>query len=234
MGASCSRRLMSYILHSRNSDDSGACDTQFSLQTSFRRLGILGVPLSFKARRLSIDKGEIEGKGATVPNLLDACIAHFAKSLQHVDAATLDRIPNELIQKIFDDLVEQQRLDSSTVSLFGGRCIDHAYLASQPGVTDDWLYSLCSEDLRVLQISHCRELTDNSLARLSRAPNLTSLALDCCFNITKDGLEVLAGLPRLRSLSLEACDCVGESGLAFLRGMADLRELSLDMCSGLL
>ena len=111
MGASCSRRLMSYILHSRNSDDSGACDTQFSLQTSFRRLGILGVPLSFKARRLSIDKGEIEGKGATVPNLLDACIAHFAKSLQHVDAATLDRIPNELIQKIFDDLVEQQRLD---------------------------------------------------------------------------------------------------------------------------
>ncbi len=157
MGASCSKRFLSYVLSGRRGAEgqSGSSENQGNLEGIPRRLGILGVPLSFKARRLSIDKEDkCDGK---VPDLLDVCIAHFAKSLQHFDQRTLDFIPNDLIQRIFEELVQQQRLDSNTISLFEGRNIDRAFLASQPGVTDDWLRSLCSPELRILQISHCRQ-----------------------------------------------------------------------------
>ena len=160
MGASCSRRLISYIIHGRSAEEpSDPSETsQANLQGGgFRRHGILGVPLSFKARRLSIDDADHDKRDGKVLDLLEVCIAHFAKSLQHFDAGTLDLIPNELIQQIFDQLVQQQRLDKDTVSLFEGRDIDHALLANQPGVTDDWLKFLCSEELRILQISHCKQ-----------------------------------------------------------------------------
>jgi hypothetical protein len=241
MGATCSRRLISYVLHSRSGDEpretSDGGQANPSQSGSFiRRPGILGVPLSFKARRLSIDDVDCNKcDGNRVLDLLEVCIAHFAKSLQHFDSATLDRIPNELIQQIFDQLVQQQKLDKDTISLFEGRDIDHALLANQPGVTDDWLRFLCSEELRILQISHCKQLTDDGLRQLSKAKNMKNLALDCCFNITRAGLAELEQLTQLESLSLEACDCVGESesGLDFLHEMTKLKHLSLNMCSGL-
>jgi len=264
MGATCSRRVISYILTGKNGDEGAASGCDRAGQHVLSGTNVTAVPLSSKARRLSIDKRKDETASARgqesprpgVPLLLDACVSHFARCPDRLDAATLDLIPNELIQMIFDVLVETHRLDAEVVSLFAGRSICNANLASQPGVTDDWLRALCGLELSVLQvsgegresrhgrahtadallsllrhqISHCRQITDKGLGQLHLCPSLTSLSLDCCFGVTAEGLRALETLTELRTLSLESCECIGETKLGFLRGMTELRELSLDMC----
>lgn len=69
-------------------------------------------------------------------------------------------------------------------------------MASYPGVEDDWLEFLdhgdcsctCSVDL-----SHCREVTDDALAYMQRAKNLESLLLNGCLRVTDLGLCNIIG-----------------------------------------
>ncbi len=81
-------------------------------------------------------------------------------------------------------------------------------------------------NLRSLDLSDCKTISDAGLAHLSTLP-LQSLDLSHCYSITNEGLAHLSGLP-LHSLSLKF-NTITNEGLAHLRSLP-LRSLNLAQC----
>ncbi len=84
--------------------------------------------------------------------------------------------------------------------------------------------------LRELNLSYCKRLTDRGVALLAGLPSLRLLDLRYCVGINGTGLAGLDGLE-----SLELGDCVGltDIGLAQLCGLTNLRHLGLRYPRGL-
>lgn len=69
-------------------------------------------------------------------------------------------------------------------------------MASYPGVEDDWLEFMDHGDCSCtcsLDLSHCREISDNALVYIQRAKNLESLLLNGCLRLTDLGLCNITG-----------------------------------------
>uniref|UniRef100_T1IYY7 Uncharacterized protein n=1 Tax=Strigamia maritima TaxID=126957 RepID=T1IYY7_STRMM len=75
--------------------------------------------------------------------------------------------------------------------------------------------------LVVLNLSLCKQITDESLLRLAQlCPNLEVLDLAGCDRITNTGFLLIAqGLRRLLSLNLRSCRHVSDAGIAPLAGL---------------
>jgi hypothetical protein len=70
------------------------------------------------------------------------------------------------------------------------------HLASYPGVEDDWLDFLDHGDCSCtssIDLSHCREITDDGLMYIQRATQLEKLALNGCLRLTDVGLCNILG-----------------------------------------
>lgn len=148
MGISCTKRIYQVFVSS-NHDEQRAGGNTSSPVTEVT----LGIPLSFKARRLSEEKKK---KKEIVDDLLVMCIKDVAKRISNFNPELFDVIPVDLVQRIFDELIENYTVDTPTLSLFDSKCIDKADLFTQPAVSDYWLECLCSEFLRVLHVSHSK------------------------------------------------------------------------------
>jgi len=75
--------------------------------------------------------------------------------------------------------------------------------------------------LVTLDLSLCKQITDLSLARISRAsPNLKTLELGGCCQISDRGLLLVAwGLRNLCHLNLRSCYLITDTGIGFLTGL---------------
>ena len=73
-----------------------------------------------------------------------------------------------------------------------------------------------------LNLSLCKQITDNSLIIISKAlPNLRSLDLGGCSDVTNVGLYSLSSkLRHLKSLNLRSCRHVSDSGIAHLAAVS--------------
>lgn len=71
-----------------------------------------------------------------------------------------------------------------------------------------------------LDLSLCKQITDNSLGRIAQLKNLEVLDLGGCCNVTNTGLLLVAwGLKNLRWLNLRSCWHVSDQGIAHLAGL---------------
>ncbi|XP_041460659.1 F-box/LRR-repeat protein 14-like [Lytechinus pictus] len=97
--------------------------------------------------------------------------------------------------------------------------------------------------LTVLNLSLCKQITDNSLWRIAQyLKQLEVLDLAGCSNITNTGLLVIAsGLHKLKGLNLRSCRHISDVGIGYLagvsaeaaRGTRDLELLVLQDCQKL-
>jgi Leucine-rich repeat (LRR) protein len=95
-----------------------------------------------------------------------------------------------------------------------------------PPITDRNIAELASlRGLKQLDISGCREVTDDGIAILKSLPLLERLNLSRCA-ITGNGIAPVASLKKLRELSLEATK-VDDDGLRHISTLPNLRELNL-------
>lgn len=97
--------------------------------------------------------------------------------------------------------------------------------------------------LKVLNISLCKDVTDNSLGRIAtHCKNLEHLELGGCTKITNTGLLLISwGLKKIRSLNLRSCWQISDHGIGHLTGINSqpstgaktLNEISLQDCQKL-
>jgi hypothetical protein len=137
-------------------------------------------------------------------------------SLRHVPQLTELRLQaNQLANQDLEFLREHTRLRHLTLESNSGNDINDDGLRCLENMTD----------LRYLNLSHCRQVTDEGLARLARLQNLKTLRLRWT-GVTDRGLPRLAGLARLERLSLHSTS-VTPVGLQPLAAFPRLRYLEL-------
>ena len=86
-------------------------------------------------------------------------------------------------------------------------------------VTDEGVQEVCSllPALTTLDLSSCREVTDEGVRAVSTVPALTSLNLFYCLRVTNEGVLALSSLPALTHLDLCYCDKLTAAGVQALR-----------------
>ena len=107
-----------------------------------------------------------------------------------------------------------------------------ALTVSDSWITDSALAAIeqC-KDLRAIDISSNREVTDSGVSRLARLTNLRELNL-AFTGVTDNGVAALAGLSELHSLDLGGT-CITAGGLRHVRRMQELRVLRLPWTSAM-
>ena len=91
-------------------------------------------------------------------------------------------------------------------------------------------------NLKVLDLSLCKEVRDSSLALMAKkCPNIEELDLAGCSGVTNQGLrEVAASLKKLRKLNLRSCRQITDAGISHLASYSStLEDLSLQDCQKL-
>ncbi|MFP6901366.1 MAG: hypothetical protein VCA36_10510 [Opitutales bacterium] len=84
-----------------------------------------------------------------------------------------------------------------------------------------------AKELRRLDLTMVRGVTDDSLALVSGIPTLEDLSLGNCRSVTNRGLAQVAKLKNLRSVNLVSTQ-VDDAGLAVLAGAKNLESLNLN------
>lgn len=104
------------------------------------------------------------------------------------------------------------------------------------GINDDTLLDVVNElqgvaELRFLDLSENRNVTNDGLERLHNLPQLTGLNLSSC-TISNAGLKHLRGLPRLEYLNLSYCNRLTDPALKTIESMKRLVFVDLQGCLG--
>jgi hypothetical protein len=105
---------------------------------------------------------------------------------------------------------------------------------SNKDITDDELkiYAITCPDLKYLNLSGCRAVTDEGLASVAKLTTLESLTLSGCRAITDEGLASLANLTHLQQLNLSGCVRLTGKGFKYLRpeNLSCLVRFTLGCC----
>ncbi|CAG7837990.1 unnamed protein product [Allacma fusca] len=121
----------------------------------------------------------------------------------------------------------KRSLREMTSSLPGIRSLK---LSGCYNVTDGTIssgFSIRLENLTVLNLSLCKQVSDFSLGRIAMmAVNLESLDLGGCCQISNRGLLMVSwGLKKLTKLNLRSCYLITDTGIGFLAGVVSQSHL---------
>ena len=99
-------------------------------------------------------------------------------------------------------------------------------------VTDDTLLKIAQMheqllNLKTLNLSTCRHITDTGLLHVAQLTQLTTLDLSYCRMITNAGLIQVAHLTDLTTLKLGRCYSITDRGLEHIAQLTDLTGLDL-------
>ncbi|GIL60222.1 hypothetical protein Vafri_14808 [Volvox africanus] len=163
--------------------------------------------------------------------LQDLCIAAVASSWNSLPSSSLEALPADLVQRVFDELVATGRFALNDLSRFKELDLDTVVLVGRADVKNERLRSLdrCFR-LRSLDLSGCSQVGDCGVAALRRHCGMRHLKLNQCVAITDAALQQLKGLTCLLELELRECELITGEGLMHLGGLTQLRHLDLDQC----
>ena len=89
-------------------------------------------------------------------------------------------------------------------------------------------------NLQFLDISHSRELNDDSLKIIGKLYNLKELDISECDSITDNGIKYLSTLSNLEKLNLNNCDgLIGKKNPVSFNSMQKLKIIDLQWCINL-
>ncbi|GLI70788.1 hypothetical protein VaNZ11_015655 [Volvox africanus] len=163
--------------------------------------------------------------------LQDLCIAAVASAWNSLPSSSLEALPADLLQRVFDELVATGRFALNDLGRFKELDLDTVVLVGRADVKNERLRSLdrCFR-LRSLDVSGCSQVGDLGVAALRRHCGLRHLKLNQCVAITDAALQHLKGLTCLLELELRECELITGAGLMHLGGLTQLRHLDLDQC----
>lgn len=99
------------------------------------------------------------------------------------------------------------------------------------GIGDEGVAAIASGSrrLKVVNMSYCSSITDESLHSLAQLRDLVQLELRACSQVTSVGISyIAASCKHLKELDVKRCTLVGDSGvLAVSRGCRNLRQVLL-------
>jgi hypothetical protein len=99
------------------------------------------------------------------------------------------------------------------------------------GVTDDGIAELKNAvEITHLEFANCPRLTDAGLKRLTACPRLRTLELHNCPNVTDAGLAHLEELSQLSILRIEKCSQLTDAVFSHLGKIKTLDSLSISAC----
>jgi F-box/leucine-rich repeat protein 14 len=136
------------------------------------------------------------------------------RGIKDVQVLSLRKSPRELVNGI-------PNIESLNLS--------GCYNLSDPNL--EWAFIKEVSSLTKLNLSLCKEVTDNSLGRIAtNCKNLQDLDLAGCCKITNAGIFSLSwGLKKLKRLNLRSCRQISDQGIGHLTGTtaADLQAAGL-------
>jgi len=143
-------------------------------------------------------------------------------------------LPFDLTQRIVDLLTEHAALGLGALAALRDCEVHQLRLDRCRGVSDMWFVPLASSEiprnLRVLDLSQCREVSDLGLRTLGCLPSLEALNLSGCDALTGASLAPLSVSAQLRRLSLKDCRAMTEDGLHAVMSLLLLEDLDLTSC----
>lgn len=99
------------------------------------------------------------------------------------------------------------------------------------GISDGGVAAMASVSrrLKVVNLSYCASITDESLHQLAQLRDLLQLELRACNQVTSVGITyIAASCKHLRELDVKRCTFVGDLGVVALsRGCRNLRQVLL-------
>ena len=110
-----------------------------------------------------------------VEDLLSVSVKAVARNIRSYSAAQITALPDDLLQRVLDELILAEGLDEQVVGLFVGQPLTKLYLEGYPIATDRWVRGLVGTRMQELSLSFCPEMTDASLAVLASAQDLRCL-----------------------------------------------------------
>lgn len=154
-------------------------------------------------------------------------IPFLSKSFQTLLQDT--RLQASIVEKHTSELNVQQLI---ALSKSCGHLVKKLDLKHLKDLTDEQLTSLIKAypNLQVLNLSFCKQISDEGLASLAQLQNLQTLNLSMCNKITDQGLAYLAQLKNLQILNLAACTQITDQGLVSLTQLQKLKTLGLSGC----
>lgn len=180
------------------------------------------------------------------PNLLKfECSGVISNSHVEFLAQTCPRIQSlnlnfkekaELYYEMDDNLSFDDFDDEGLRAVAKGCCdLNSVLLRKRSDVGDAGVSSLVNfaHNLRVLDLSCCRRITDDGLRSIGTANSLEGLNLQGCCLISDVGLESLAIGPlchTLKKLIIAECDRISDSGVESLVKLSSLEVLDLADC----
>jgi hypothetical protein len=141
----------------------------------------------------------------------------------HIDSfASLESLPPDLSQLLFDQLIRRGELTHARLALFGGSSVASAMLSDVSSVDDAWLRRLVStqqQSLTTLECTQCARVTDDGVAALQGCEALRNLHLaGGCVQLTDASLAALRPLTTLHTLSMQGCQAITANGMQSLAG----------------
>jgi hypothetical protein len=111
---------------------------------------------------------------------------------------------------------------------------DHEVRVRIKSIDDQQLHELIQElqgleQLRFLDLSENRNVTNSGLARLKALPQLTGLNLSSC-TLNNSGLEHLQSLPNLTNLNVSFCNRLSDASLKTFESMRKLEYVDMQGC----
>lgn len=110
--------------------------------------------------------------------------------------------------------------------------LQHLLLSQNKKLTGNCLHTLSTlSNLHSLTLNDWPHFTDDDLEKLVRyLPGITSLNLSGCRQLTDQGIAHLTLLTQLKSLNLSGCDKLSSTGLKHLSTLTHLEELNVSHC----
>ncbi|KAK3411095.1 hypothetical protein EUGRSUZ_J03087 [Eucalyptus grandis] len=163
------------------------------------------------------------------PSLMDLCVQKIIEDIGKY--RTFSKLPRDITQLIFNELVFSRRLDEVSLEAFRDCALQDLHLGEYPGVDDKWLDVISSQGSSLLSVDLSgSEVSNDGVTLLKDCANLQSLNFNCCKKISDPGVQHLSGLSNLTTLSFRRNDEITRKGLSAFAGLINLAKLDLERC----
>ncbi|KYQ96957.1 leucine-rich repeat-containing protein (LRR) [Tieghemostelium lacteum] len=159
-------------------------------------------------------------------------VALYIQNCQFIDPGSLSQLHQLPKLKTLD--LSKCKLTNEVVQTFHNSQLSELYLRNQSRVSDKpfKVYQSPWSTLKVLDLSSCSKLTDNSFTSIPNCPSMEQLILEACYNLTDQSVISIANhMPKLTKLSLKGCKFITDKSIDYLvRRCTMIRDFKLSRC----
>ncbi|EFA80095.1 leucine-rich repeat-containing protein [Heterostelium album PN500] len=168
-------------------------------------------------------------------------ISNFCQLIHSLDIQNCPMVTTEnlrqlaQIPKLKKIDISKCKVTNEVVALLFAHNIQELSIRNENRISDEALVTFSCSQLRVLDLSSCSKISDQTFIQLPQCPQLESLILEACYNITDAAaLNISQKMPSLRKISLKSCKFITDTGIInIVQRCSKIEDMKLSRCHSL-